>query len=382
MDLKEYRTGLYHALWTRQIPDRVPIAQGVDIVYALQYGGYSLLRDQYSAEKCYEAVDNITALIDSDVAPVGFSANGVPAIISGSKINVMGKDGFWQHPNYAPMKDTEYPEFINNFAEFNNLVDMRLNSAYENAKDEEELAITKLRVQVATQRHFKKTASIAARINEKYQFATHERSLGTTLSPFDNLSNRYRSFTGALNDIRRRPEEVLAAVRLICDNNLRRLDTMPEPQEGQRIFMPLHLATFMKESDFKKFWWPFFKEFVDKAASQNRRLFIFCEDRWDRYMDYLEEVPEDAHIMFEYTDPRLAKERLGKNHVLSGFFSVDILKNATKEKCADEVKKLLDIVAPGGGYIFKSDKGPLILGDAKLENIQTAIATVKEYGKY
>jgi len=67
MDTKEYRTGLYHSLWMREIPDRVPIAQGVDLVYALQYCGYDLLVDQYSDEKCFDAADRLCALIDADV---------------------------------------------------------------------------------------------------------------------------------------------------------------------------------------------------------------------------------------------------------------------------------------------------------------------------
>jgi len=42
----EYKDSLYRALWNGEIPDRVPVNQNVDMVYALQYAGYSLTREQ------------------------------------------------------------------------------------------------------------------------------------------------------------------------------------------------------------------------------------------------------------------------------------------------------------------------------------------------
>ena len=87
-------------------------------------------------------------------------------------------------------------------------------------------------------------------------------------------------------------------------------------------------------------------------------------------------------MQFEFTDAALAKEKLGKDQIICGFYPITLMKSATEEECCDEAKKLLDLCAPGGNFIFKTDKNPILLADAKPENMQAVIRTVKEYGKY
>lgn len=48
----------------------------------------------------------------------------------------------------------------------------------------------------------------------------------------------------------------------------------------------------------------------------------------------------------------------------------------------DKAKEILDIMAPGGGYIFGFDKMALTLGDINLENLAAVTDFVREYGKY
>ena len=45
----------------------------------------------------------------------------------------------------------------------------------------------------------------------------------------------------------------------------------------------------------------------------------------------------------------------------------------------DEAKRLLDICAPGGGFIFMTGSG---LSHEKKENVVAMFETVREYGKY
>lgn len=380
METIEYKDGLYRALWNKQIPDRVPVSQNVDLVYALQYAGMSLTREQYNLDKCFEAVDKVCEVCDGDNYPISSSKNVVALRIMGSRDWVMGKDGFLQHPNHASMREDEYDFMLSDFKGFSAEMSRRSNAAYDCSP--EEAALAKLRVDVSNERYNRKNAEKKAWINEKHQRSTYEKTIGMSGGPFDTIANNYRSFTGALNDMRRYPETVLKAVRMLTDNALKRIDMIPAGVEGGRIFMPLHMATFMKEKDFQKFWWPFYKEVLDKCAATDRRIWIFFEDRWDRYMDYLQQIPPGAEMQFEFTDAALAKEKLGKDQIICGFYPITLMKSATEEECCDEAKKLLDLCAPGGNFIFKTDKNPILLADAKPENMQAVIRTVKEYGKY
>jgi hypothetical protein len=85
-------------------------------------------------------------------------------------------------------------------------------------------------------------------------------------------------------------------------------------------------------------------------------LRLFCEDDWTRYADYLYELPADTIIRFEYGDAKVIKEKLGKKHILTGFYPLTYLNLHTKEQCVDKAKELLDILAPGGKYFFSMVK--------------------------
>ncbi len=381
MELREYRDKLYRDIWEGRVPDRVPITFWVDPVYALQHAHMSLLKDQWSLDRMHEAFDIIAPEIESDSYPISVSSNIVAMRISGNKGWVMGSDGFLQHPNYAPMKEDEYDWMFSDFAGFSKEMDIRSNAAYENISDEER-ELVKLRVNASNARYFVKSAQVQKEVEDKFERSNFEHWIGMTGGPFDNLANGYRAFTGALTDMRRQPENVLKAVRNFTEMNKASVERCVPGHDGARIFMPLHMATFMREKDFQKFWWPFFKEVLDKCEETNRRIWMFCEDTWDRYMDYLVETPKGTLLEFESTDPKLAKDKLGADHVLCGFYPCILLKGGNAEQVIDKTKELLDIVAPGGNYIFKSDKDPIVYGDAKLENIKTCLKTVLEYGKY
>lgn len=45
-------------------------------------------------------------------------------------------------------------------------------------------------------------------------------------------------------------------------------------------------------------------------------------------------------------------------------------------------KEYMDILAPGGNYVFGLDKGILRKSDAKPENLQALLMCIHTYGKY
>ena len=98
--------------------------------------------------------------------------------------------------------------------------------------------------------------------------------------------------------------------------------------------------------------------------------------------DHLQDLPQGTRLIFEYGDPKLAKEKLSKKHILSGFYPITLLKTGTKEQCVDKAKELIDILAPGGNYYFNFDKTILTLNSINLENLYAVIDYVHENGKY
>ena len=54
----------------------------------------------------------------------------------------------------------------------------------------------------------------------------------------------------------------------------------------------------------------------------------------------------------------------------------------TKEECLDLAKGLIDDLAPGGGYIFSTNRAMIAPTDGNPENLKAVNEFVREYGVY
>jgi hypothetical protein len=152
------------------------------------------------------------------------------------------------------------------------------------------------------------------------------------------------------------------------------------PTELGAVFIPLHMAPYLREKDFAKFYWPSFKNLVQGLDDKGFKSFIFAEQDWMRYVDYLAELPEKTIINFEYGDPKLIKEKLGDKHIITGFYPLSLLKTGTKQQCIDKAKELIDILAPGGNYFFSFDKAVITTDSVDVENLKAIldyVSTIK-----
>ena len=70
---------------------------------------------------------------------------------------------------------------------------------------------------------------------------------------------------------------------------------------------------------------------------------IYFEGDWTRYYDYLQDLPK-GHILgaFEYMDPQLAKDKLGKTMCITAGYDVSLLQYGTKKSLMKP--KLMDVL--------------------------------------
>jgi uroporphyrinogen-III decarboxylase len=83
--------------------------------------------------------------------------------------------------------------------------------------------------------------------------------------------------------------------------------------------------------------------------------------------------------MFDQTDMKEVKKKLGGWATFGGNVPASLLKAGTPQEIADYVKKLVDEVADDGSYILANGA---VLDDSTPENVHAMIDTCKEYGKY
>jgi len=87
-------------------------------------------------------------------------------------------------------------------------------------------------------------------------------------------------------------------------------------------------------------------------------------------------------IQPESMDPIKIKKEYGKEICLrGGISSQQVLAHGSTKDVEDEVRKKLDILMPGGGYIFSSGH-PVLQVDIPTKNIIAMYHTAFEYGKY
>ncbi|GAQ24166.1 uroporphyrinogen decarboxylase family protein [Tepidanaerobacter syntrophicus] len=382
-ELREYRTKLYEDVYSGIIPDRFPVHDGLSPEYLIEYAGKDFMTTQYqyTEELLEEIGEKAMELVRGDSFSMAWVRNPIAIMFQKSKAFVMSKTGMIQHPEVSGFEADEYDEFIKNPFEF--MVEKiipRLNPGLDTDPIARSVNFTRIVLaQMDQQEAFDKSNQ---KLVEKYGFfSPPPGTMGLQLVPFDFLADFCRGFTKIVVDIKRQPEKVLEAMEALMPYAIWAGRTPETSIFGANMIMT-HMATFLNTKDFEKFYWPTFYKLCHICAERGQAMSIFCEDDWTRYIDYLQELPQGTRLAMEYGDPVKFKDKLGKKMVLSGFYPISLLKTGTKQQCIDKAKELIDILAPGGNYIFGFDKQALSITDINPENYVAVMEYVLANSKY
>ena len=107
-------------------------------------------------------------------------------------------------------------------------------------------------------------------------------------------------------------------------------------------------------------------------------VFPLIEDFIEIGVDILNPIQTSAGKMANLEE---LKQRFGKNIVLCGAIDTHrILPSGTPQEVRQEVRRVIDILAPGGGYMVSSVH--TIMEDVPAENILAMVDAVEEFGRY
>ncbi len=378
--LQEERNQLFRDLWNGVKPKRIPVNSNVSLEYALEHYGYSLKREYYIPEYCFEVADKINAYINADSLSCGSESRAAVFRYSLNKFMTPGESGYFQHPNFSPMTEDEYPQLIEDpFKFWATVIKPRSFGLIE-----EDPLYGNLRMEIADRilaQHWANYGS--GKLVEKYERSNVEVTALLSMVPFDYIADYFRNFSGILVDIRRRPQEVLDA----CESMLSFLDGSLERAvhpEGMIpvVSLPLHMAPYMKAKDFDKFYLPTFIKTIEHINDYNLYPSVYAEANWDPHLEALNELPGRVKIGFEISNPELVVKKVDKRHFIYGFFDATLFLTSTHEKVADETKKLIDIAGVNGNFLISPNKSLMQKNDGKLELVKTFVDTALEYGVY
>lgn len=202
-----------------------------------------------------------------------------------------------------------------------------------------------------------------------------------TFGAFDFYSDYLRGTILASMDLYDNEDDLEAFLRDFSEMQVADIKKNP-PQPGRIKFMPMHKAMdgFMSDEHFARFYWPYQMKLVNAWIDAGAIPYVYTEAKYNSRLKYLKELPKGKTIIhFEQIDMVAAKRELGDVACVSGVFPAHLLTVGTKQQVIDEAKRIMDIFAPGGGYIFDFDGG---LYDHKRENMEALFDTIKTYGKY
>lgn len=379
-ELQNEREQMFRDLFNGKKPKRVPVTNPATLEFAIQYYGEDLAAAQWDIPRLEPIFDKFCQEFPTDTSPVGNLRLPTFYQLLGSKAIIMGSGGFMQHPEVMGLLPEEYDDFIASPYDF--IVETVLPRLYTELDAEpSQKAMVLAKAMKAFFDDWAALGAIRDRTNAKY--GTVAPMVALTEAPFDFMADFLRSFKGISSDIRRYPDKVQAACEAVLPLMIKK-GKLPNPSALGYSFIPLHMAPYMREKDFQKFYWPTFKTLVEELTAMGQKVQLFVEHDWMRYLDYLYELPENTIMRFEYGDPKVVAEKLGKKHVLSGFYPVTLMQTGDKEQCIDKAKELLDILAPTGRYWFQADKS-IISTDATgkvAENLRAVLEYVYENGSY
>jgi len=200
--------------------------------------------------------------------------------------------------------------------------------------------------------------------------------------PFDMLADTFRGMINTIMDIHERPEALMRAVNTMQGLLLRNALDAAIAMKKEFFLIPLHMGVdeFMSPDDYAKFYWPGLKAIIMKCIENNITPYVFTEGNYNTRLEQLCDVPPGKVVyMFEKVDMKRVKETVGKVACINGNLPTATLMYATPEKVADETKKLLDICAPGGGFMMDVS---IPIDKAPRENMHAMFDTVHKYGCY
>ncbi len=201
-------------------------------------------------------------------------------------------------------------------------------------------------------------------------------------APFDTLTSFLRGMKGSMLDMYRQPEKLIRACEVILERRIAR--AIPADKNHwdypQKIAMPLWRGdpNFMSEAQFRRFYWPGLKKSLQTHVDLGYVPVPFFEAKFGKRLECMLELPKGKILAsIDADDIVVAKEILG------GHTSLLVrCPNSSRiwpvSKLESFLKDTIDKCGKNGGLIL----AVLIPNNAKLEDIQAMLKSVKEYGRY
>lgn len=295
-----------------------------------------------------------------------------------TKISPEGNLSHYQTPH---MQDSEYDQLIADPAAFtaNVLLPRKHPYLFESRSEAKEkmkvYAEEKFGLFVVTM------GALTKKLEDDYGIRTFVTPMPMLDTPLDHLFDFYRGFSGTLTDLRRHKAQVKEACEAIWEWRWADLTSKPYDFKGQLSFQPCHIPAYLNPKQFDEFYWPYEKKLIEWVHNSGSKCYIILEGEWKDKLKYFLEVPKDSCVLHvDDDDFTEAYKVLGQHQILVGGLRAAEARMKPFEELKDDIKRVIDTCAPGGGFLFTPDKAWIARGDVNQTMIDT-FNFVHEYSK-
>ncbi len=201
-------------------------------------------------------------------------------------------------------------------------------------------------------------------------------------APLDIIGDTLRGTKGIMLDMLKQPEKLLEAIDVITDITIDNLIATVNKSNGIMAFFVLHKGAdgFLSAKQFEKFYWPSLRRVMKALIEEGIIPVLFAEGSYDTRIETCNEFKKgEVAWLFDRTDMAHAKKVLGDTCCISGNVPTSLITTGTAEEVRNYCRELIEICAPGGGFILA---GGAMVDKGKPENLIAMMDAAKEFGVY
>ena len=125
-----------------------------------------------------------------------------------------------------------------------------------------------------------------------------------------------------------------------------------------------HIPTYLSLKQFDELFWPYMQEMYNNISKARNKVFLSLEGRWMPLIEYFNDLPKDSCVIIVDDDDIFeVNKKIGANQILGGGIKIQNIRLNSLQNNIDYAKKVIDECAPGGGFLFASDKWWSCKGD-------------------
>jgi uroporphyrinogen-III decarboxylase len=205
---------------------------------------------------------------------------------------------------------------------------------------------------------------------------------GFSGAPFDMIGDMLRGTHGIMMDMFQRPDKLHEAMERLVPIAIDEAVAGANNSGCPIVMMPLHKGTggFMSNKQYETFYWPTFKKLLLGMIDEGLVPMPFAEGNYESRLEIIKDMPRSSMVWwFEHMDMARAKEVLGDTACIAGNVPVTVLCTGTPQEVKERCRRLIEVCAPGGGYILT---GGATMDRGNPDNLRAVMEAAKEYGVY